>query len=283
MATPALCALLWLGALPSVRVVLLGLLTTFAGYTAVYALNDIMDYRTDREKVRDGGFGDVDNYLDAVLVRHPMAYGLLSFKQGLVWAMAWTVVALVGAYLLNPVCVAVFLAGCVLEMVYCAMLKISHLRILVSGGVKTSGAIAGVFAVDPSPSVSFLACLFLWLFFWEMGGQNIPADWTDVEEDRRAGAKTIPVLLGAHRAVVFILCSLMAAITLGITVFILSRTPLEPPYAAAVVGVGIYLLLIPALRLLKTRQRPQAMALFNKASYYPLALLVVVGVRLMVS
>ena len=37
MATPALAALFWLGAIPSLRVVMIGVITAFAGYTAVYA------------------------------------------------------------------------------------------------------------------------------------------------------------------------------------------------------------------------------------------------------
>jgi len=52
MATPALGALLWLGRFPSLEVIVLGLITTFAGYTAVYALNDVIDYRVDKEKIR---------------------------------------------------------------------------------------------------------------------------------------------------------------------------------------------------------------------------------------
>ena len=51
MATPAFAALLWLGTFPDLSVVLLGLLTTFAGYTAVYALNDVVGYRQDKEKI----------------------------------------------------------------------------------------------------------------------------------------------------------------------------------------------------------------------------------------
>ena len=54
MATPALGALLWLGAFPPWPVVVIGLLTAFAGYTAVYALNDIIDFRVDKERVRFG-------------------------------------------------------------------------------------------------------------------------------------------------------------------------------------------------------------------------------------
>ena len=57
------------------------------------------------------------------------------------------------------------------------------LRAVVSGMVKTMGPIAAVFAVDPQPSFAFLTVLFLWLFFWEIGGQNIPNDVSDLDED----------------------------------------------------------------------------------------------------
>ena len=45
LATPALAAILCLGALPPLSTTLVGLITVFSGYTAVYALNDLVDYR----------------------------------------------------------------------------------------------------------------------------------------------------------------------------------------------------------------------------------------------
>ena len=98
--------------------------------------------------------------LDAVYVRHPLAQGLLSLKEAILWTSGWAGIALVGALLLNPVCALVFLAGCLAETVYCLMFRVSHLRILVSGVVKTAGGIAAVFAVEPNPSLQFLACPF---------------------------------------------------------------------------------------------------------------------------
>ena len=44
MCTPAFGALLWLGHFPPVATIVIGIITTFAGYTAVYALNDVVDY-----------------------------------------------------------------------------------------------------------------------------------------------------------------------------------------------------------------------------------------------
>ena len=93
-------------------------------------------------------------------------------------------------------CVVIFLAGCLLEIIYCLMHRVSPFRILISGGVKTSGAVAAVFAVDANPSLTYVIVLFIWLFFWEIGGQNIPADWADIEEDRRLRAQTVPVRFG---------------------------------------------------------------------------------------
>jgi 4-hydroxybenzoate polyprenyltransferase len=45
MSTPALGALLWLGAFPPLDIIILGIFTVIAGYTAVYAWNDVIDYR----------------------------------------------------------------------------------------------------------------------------------------------------------------------------------------------------------------------------------------------
>jgi 4-hydroxybenzoate polyprenyltransferase len=61
----------------------LGLITVFAGYTAVYALNDVVGYRSDKKKVQQGNLRGIEDCedLDAVLVRYPMARGLLSFKE----------------------------------------------------------------------------------------------------------------------------------------------------------------------------------------------------------
>ena len=61
MAAPALAALLVLGHFPSAAVTIIGVITVFAGYTAVYALNDIVDLRTDRQKVQIGGYRDDEN------------------------------------------------------------------------------------------------------------------------------------------------------------------------------------------------------------------------------
>jgi 4-hydroxybenzoate polyprenyltransferase len=46
--------------------------------------------------------------------------------------------------------------------------------------------------------------------------------------------------------------------------------------------VGFYFLLLPTIKLYRTEENSHAMMLFNKASYYPLALLAVVVIKLLI-
>ncbi len=283
MAAPAVAALLCLGGFPPLSIVLVGALTMFAGYTAVYALNDLVDVRIDRAKVGIGGYSDADAYVDGVLVRHPLAKDVLSVPAGLTWALGWGLVALAGAWWLNPVCLYLFLAGCLLEAVYCKLLRISPWRAVVNGIVKTVGALAAVFAVQPQPDPLFLGLLFLWLFCWEIGGQNIPNDLTDIEEDRHFKAQTIPVRLGPRRAAILSLLLLTATLVLHPLLLWSSPLAVRGIDLAAAVAVVYFLLLRPALHLAQERERRRAMKLFNQASFYPLAALVLVLLRLMFS
>ena len=281
IATPAFAALLWLGHFPPLKVILIGIVTAFAGYTAVYALNDLIDSRVDREKIQQVDPAEPGDYLDAPSIRHPIAQGALSFKKGLLWVLAWAALAGIGATLLNPVCVLIFAMACALEILYCLLLKVTHLRSLVSGVVKSSGGIAAVFAVEPHPSLSFLIFLFLWLFFWEIGGQNVPNDWTEMKVDRRIGAKTLPVRFGPEGTGNLIVGSLFMTLIMGILLFRLAYGHLELPFVLASLLVGVYLLIVPAYRVRKTKEPRHALVLFNRASFYPLALLVLITIRIL--
>ncbi len=274
LATPALSALLWLGAFPSPWVVSVGLLTAFAGYTAVYALNDLVDYRNDLERARNGLIKDSTDYLDRVFVRHPLAQGVLSYRKGLAWAAFWALIALAGAYTLGTICALLFIGGVVLEATYCLLLKVTHLRVLVSGLVKTLGGIAAVFAVDPSPSPVFLILLFLFLFSWEVGGQNLPADWHDIDQDTELGHTTIPVLWGAKASSRLILSSLVFAVLLGTYMLSAGRHYSFFCTAGSLV-LGLFLLIEPAYRASRTTSINDVDVLFAKASLYPLSLFAV--------
>jgi 4-hydroxybenzoate polyprenyltransferase len=280
MAMPIVAALLCLGHFPPLPVSLVGLITVFAGYTAVYALNDVVDFRTDKQKVGIGGYTDKENFIDGVFIRHPMAKGVLSLQAGLAWTLFWTAVAMGGAYWLNPICLWIFLGGCLLEGFYCLLWRVTPMRAIINGIVKTLGALAAAFAVNACPPLIFLILLFLWIFAWEIGGQNIPNDWTDIKEDRHFKAKTIPVHLGTRRASLIAVLCLVGTLFLNMALFWASPLPFNGWLLGAAVVINVALLLWPARQLAGRRQRSAAMTLFNRASYYPLAMLCIVLISL---
>jgi len=261
-------------------IILLGVIAAFAGYTAVYALNDLVDYKTDRQKILQSGPDRQGNYLDAAFVRHPLAQGLLSLPQAMAWAGGWATLSLVTAYLLNPICALVLISGCMLEIIYCLLLRVSQLRTLVSGVVKTLGGLAAVYAVDPAPDPAGLLLLFLWLFLWEIGGQNVPADWHDIEEDTALGARTIPVYYGPRGASLIVLATLSLSLVVGSWFMWQTALNHSPFLLLAALGIGGYLLLLPGWRLFVTQNRNEATSLFNLASYYPFSQLLIVGLAL---
>jgi 4-hydroxybenzoate polyprenyltransferase len=271
-----MAALLYLGHFPPVPVIIVGLITVFAGYTAVYALNDLVDIRIDREKLRQGGYHETETDLDGILIRHPLAKGVMGYSAGLTWTILWALVAMAGAYWLNPICLFLFLTGALLEAVYCKLFRVTPLRTMINGIVKSIGALAAVVAVAPAPPLLFLGILFFWLFFWEIGGQNIPNDWSDIEEDRLFNARTVPLCLGPHRTGMAVTVCLVATFFLHMVLLWASPLAFNVFLRLIAVAFNFFLLLQPGFLLANRKNRRQAMVLFNRASYYPLATLFLV-------
>ncbi|MFA7438400.1 UbiA family prenyltransferase [Castellaniella sp.] len=281
IALPGFVALLWLGGFPDWTVLVLGLLTALAGYTAIYALNDIVGLHDDREKVAGGvkrGYA-----VEASEMRYPIAQNLLSMKSALAWFGFWFALTIVGIYLLNPRILLILFGATVLEIVYVKLLKVTWLRTFVSGLVKSAGPMAAVFAVVEQPAWPGLAFLLVWLMLWEIGGQNILADWNDLDEDRRIGARTIPLVFGLPAAgrLVLVLLSLVVLLSLLLPLF--SPLALGWPFQLALLVAGVVLLVLPAVRLARTLDGAQAARLFDHSSLYPLTLLVIMAVFVLLS
>lgn len=280
MMAPIFVVLVYLGRLPDMTIAVMGGMTVFAGYTAVYALNDIAGYKDDKKNIVPNREKGMD--LDSILIRHPLAQGVITLKSAMLWAGFWSVTAVLGAYYLNPVCIAIFISGGVLEVVYCLLLKVTWLRIIVSGFVKAAGPLAAVFAVDPAPDPLFLSLLFGFFFLWEAGGQNIPNDYSDMEEDRKVNAKTLPLKLGPKLTCRLVMGLLTAAFILMTALLLISPVQFDG-FSFLLFGTGSLLLLIlPSGKLVKTGSQKAAMAVFNRASYYPFFLLCVILLNLFI-
>ncbi len=123
-------------------------------------------------------------------------------------------------------------SAALLEVVYCRLLQVTHLRAILSGLVKTSGPIAAILVVDPSPDAGRLLLLVTWLFFWEIGGQNIPSDWNDTAEDRHVNACTVPLRFGLENAGRVILAALTFTVITSLFLPLISPARLGLLYAA---------------------------------------------------
>ena len=83
LAMPGFVALLWLGDFPQWQVILVSLITAFAAYTAIYALNDLVGIAMDKEKFVGGinaGYS-----VESSDMRYPLAQNILPYRSGLLW------------------------------------------------------------------------------------------------------------------------------------------------------------------------------------------------------
>ena len=163
-------------------------------------------------------------------MRYPLARNLISMKGALAWLGLWFVL---GIWLLNPGILAILFAAALLAVACVKLLKVTWWRTMVSGLVKSAGPLAAVFAVVPAPSLTGLGGMLGWLMLWEVGGQNIPADWNDIEEDRAIGARTIAPLFGL-RASGLLVAALLALTVAASLLLALSSPALGWPFQLAV-------------------------------------------------
>lgn len=276
IAMPGFVALLWLGHFPSLDVLALGLSAAVAGYTAIYALNDIMGVSDDREKVTAGvtpGYA-----VEASEMRYPIAQTLIGRKAAFAWFGLWMSIALVCGWFLNPVVPVILLAAAILEILYVRLFKVTWWRTLISGLVKSAGPVAAVYALVEQPYLPWLAVMVGWLMLWEVGGQNIVADWKDIAEDRQVGGRTIPLVFGPTAASRAVLLLLAAVVALSLTLPMMSPLPLGWGYRVAAFAAGSVLLIIPAARLVRSVDGRLAARLFDHSSFYPLAMLVIITI-----
>jgi 4-hydroxybenzoate polyprenyltransferase len=97
----------------------------------------------------------------------------------------------------------------------------------------------------------------------------------DLEEDRQLRAQTLPVRFGLGGSVGIIYFSLAGAWVMSLVMFWVFPGKLGLLYLAGAFLSGLYFLILPAHRLFRTRVPEEAANLFNRASYYPLAMVLV--------
>jgi 4-hydroxybenzoate polyprenyltransferase len=277
VAQPGLAALLALGGFPSLRIIGLGLVASTAGMLCVYASNDLLDLRVDREAVHSPTSPKIaEEYdIDVVAVRHPVAVGVLSLRLAIAWVVVLGLIALGFAYWLRPGCALIF-AGCVcLEVIYCALKRRTWLKTIPAGAMVGLGSLAGWYAVSDF-NLYALAFFFL-LAFWEIFGRNLTNDLADMSHDVPLGIKTLAVVHGPK---------LSARVILVGAIVILPLAALQHGslyLRLLLVATAVWTMTLPALSLVRSPQEKESQRMFNRASLFlPIAFVVALvffGVR----
>ena len=269
VAQPALGAVLALGALPSARTIVLGLIAATSGFLAVFSLNDVLDRKADEAAARLAHtevIPDRTYDLDTAFERHPLAKGAISLSAALWWVGGLALISAASAFALGPACLACFAGAVGLEVLYCSLRSVTWAKTFVSGAMVGLGGLAGWVAVAPisAGAAAFVAFLAL----WEIAGRNLPNDLADLDDDRRVGLTTVSTIFGQRTATraIFIGAILTAASTLLL--------PAGPLVGLASLAVVIVLMVVPSARLARTPESGDAIQVaaagyFNRASLVP--------------
>jgi len=260
VAQPALGALLAAGGLPAPWRIVVGLVAASAGYLAVFSLNDVLDRRVDEAALgqaqQAGGFD-----IDTVAVRHPLARGDLGAGVSIAWVASLGVVSAVCAYVLAPICLALFGVAVALEVAYCSLRSVTWAKTFVSGLMVAVGGLAGWAAVAPlsAAAVPFL----VFLAAWEIAGRNLPNDLADVSADSAVGIRTVATVFGPRVSAAATLAG--AAATLAAVLFLRVSPVLLTVWGA----LALVTMVLPAVRLARRPDPEGAGAYFNSASLLP--------------
>jgi 4-hydroxybenzoate polyprenyltransferase len=278
VAHAGLAATFALGKLPSLRVIFIGILASITGTASLIGLNDLLDVDYDRKKIQfEQQHSGVD--IGSTFVHHPIARGAISLSTGIIWVLSLSILSVFLITLLRPNLWPILLVIAVLVTFYSKLSSITYWKLLAVAGAVTLGAIAGWLAVSPTINKQ-LIIFALWSFVWEIGGRNVPNDFNDVEEDSKLGTKTIPTVFGGQVASKVIFVFLM--ITFIISIVMVFLTPFNIFFKVAAIVVGLYLLIIPAFKLISNPTPSFSVKLYNKSAFYPLVLLLVLMVSLLI-
>jgi 4-hydroxybenzoate polyprenyltransferase len=260
VAQPVLCVLLALGHLPGYRVALLGIVAAASGELAVYALNDVLDYRVDAESLRAGKGDGIGFDIDVAYERHPLAHGHLSIAFGIGWEVFLCTVFAVSAWLLSPLCLIFFVVAVGLQGVYCLLRRVTWTKTIISGVMVGIGSLAGWVAVMPISARALWP--FLYLAAWETD-RNLANDLSDIESDSRVGLATVAHLYGPGTSARAIFGLMLGTVALAVAL------PMPWPARVVALGGGLWSMGLPAWRVLRQPTPTVATDLFNHLSFYP--------------
>lgn len=270
---PMIVVLIALGGFPEPKLLILLVVSCVTGFFAIFALNDLLDFKIDTKSLKSEGITKSWD-VDSLLVRHPLAQGVITRAEQMLWIAINIVVAGVIIYYLNFIAFLLFLIAITLEIIYCRMATISEMKFLVSGIMVGSGALIGWYAVGANTNIAVILSLFLLFCGWEISGRNIVNDFSDMVDDKKIGIKTIPTVYGTYFASIFNFAFVIFTLIVNVVFGVLASMGFV--YILMSSLGGVYLLLLPGVSLIKNPTSFEALRYFNKGSLYPVFIFAII-------
>lgn len=265
---PLLAAMIGFGTLLPLDALLLVGLGSLTGMFAVFALNDFLDFPLDRKG--DQKLSKKNWDIDSALMLHPYAEGAISRNQQLIWIGINTLITVYILRILSTNALTLFFVALALELLYCYLSTRTEWKTVIAGLLVAVGGLIGWFAVGAPMNIPLLLSVGAFLFFWEIGGRNIPNDLSDRIPDAKKGIRTLATQYGpelpAQLAFVLVILTIFSALAIGML------ANLGMIYAAIVAATGVGLLILPNLTLIQQSTHEEALRYFNKASLYPVVI-----------
>ena len=294
VAQASLAALFALGGIPTPFQVVLGFIAAFTGASALIAYNDLLDVELDRERLAqeqaaeaevasagsDGGAGTVLD-IGALLIHHPVARGVISYRLGAAYIIVLSAISMTATYLLQPWLPLIYIGVIIFVTLYSRLARRTPLKMLAVATAVTLGGVAGWMAVADPPYGEVFWLFALWTFVWEIGGRNLPNDFNDIEEDHSLGIKTLPVVYGPVVASRVSFVFLLLTVSVSVALVVAAGLPIW--VALVSVGLGLYFLLEPGVRLLLAPEPSVSVRLYNRSAMYTPAMLALLAAGVLIA
>ena len=196
--------LLALGEIPAFRDLILGFSSVFLISASSLILNDYFDLESDRINAPE----------------RPLPAGLVSEHDVILLFLGVTIAGLIASALLSFISLLVGLLAWTVGFLYNWRFKKSGLpgNLMVSFSVGTTFIFGGIAIGKPLEAVVWFFGILAALINL---GEEIAADAMDVEGDRKAGSRSLPVLFGQETALRFSAAIFLLVIVISIVPFVL--------------------------------------------------------------
>ncbi|MCG3141723.1 MAG: 1,4-dihydroxy-2-naphthoate octaprenyltransferase [Anaerolineae bacterium] len=196
--------LLALGEIPAARELMLGFASVFLISASSLILNDYFDLESDRINAPE----------------RPLPAGLVTGRDVILLFIGVTFVGLVASTLLSFISFWVGILAWTVGFLYNWRFKKSGLpgNLMVSFSVGTTFIFGGIAVGKPLEAVVWFFGILAALINL---GEEIAADAMDVEGDRKAGSRSLPVLFGQETALRFSAAIFLLVIVISIVPFVL--------------------------------------------------------------